>query len=59
MGFSWWLLAGVVVGLLGGGLGFFSLVSWLRLFGVVVGFFGAMARFFLSMLMGLDQYRGC
>ena len=46
-GFAWWWP------------GFFSLVSWLRLFGVVVGFFGAMARFFLSMLMGLDQYRGC
>ena len=46
-GFAWWWP------------GFFSLVSWLRLFGVVVGFFGAMARFFLLMLMGLDQYRGC
>ena len=42
MGFSWWLLVDVVVGLLGGG--------WVFFLGVMVGFFGVVAGFFLSVL---------
>ena len=42
MGFSWWLLVDVVVGLLGGG--------WVFFLGVVVGFFGVVAGYFLSVL---------